>query len=207
MIIGVWTFDRTLAEKTIDGLEEALGTITSRRRSRLDIYVQDDQGNVIKWVRPTENARGYKFDKAYVDIRVNMDSLHTIILPCLPHGSFKDLIWIADERITVYDYLHAILQPLFEVIVLILTGHLPTEDNQKQFHAWMEQPYSKVFPAGDLSELKSNSTVLLDYMTILLGKTEKLLPPDKQTKLRDAMKGYCEVCDYIKQQLAEQQKT
>jgi len=48
-----------------------------------------------------------------------------------------------------------------------------------------------------------NSTPL-DHMTMLLGKTVETLPIDKQQKLKNAMKDYCEVCDYVNQQLTEQ---
>lgn len=207
MKIGIWTSDRILAEATIDKLEKTLGEITVRKRSYTEMCTQDNQGNVIQWVRPTESARGYKFNKAYVDIRVNMDILFTIILPCLWHGSFEDLIWIADERTTVYDYLHALPQPLFEAFILNLMGHPLTEDRQKWFHEWMEQPYDKVFPACNLSELKSSLTMPLDHMTMLLGKTAETLPIDKREKLKNAMKDYCEVCDYVNNQLVEQQSS
>lgn len=42
-------------------------------------------------------------------------------------------------------------------------------------------------------------------MTMLLGKTASTLPAEKQKQLKDAMKNYCEVCDYINNQLADQQ--
>lgn len=41
----------------------------------------------------------------------------------------------------------------------------------------------------------------------ILGKDVSTLPTDKQEQLRDAMKNYCEVCDYVNDRLAEQQKT
>ncbi len=202
MKIGVWTSDRVLAENTITKIEKTLGNIVVRKNSYSNLFTQDDQGNVVMWIRPSENARGYKFDKAYVDIRVNTDLLFTIILPCLWHGGFEDLIWIADERTTVYDYLHAMPQPLFEAFVLNLMGNPLTEDRQRWFHEWMQQPYDKVFPACNLSMLKSGLTIPLDHMTMLLGKTAETLPPDKQEKLKNAMMDYCEVCDYINQELA-----
>lgn len=45
----------------------------------------------------------------------------------------------------------------------------------------------------------------LDHMKRLLGKTAETLPIDKQEKLKNAMKDYCEVCDYINHQLVGQQ--
>lgn len=207
MKIGVWTSNRVLAEDTITKVEKTLGNIVVRKNSHSNLFTQDDQGNVVIWVRPSENARGYKFDKAYVDIWVNTDLLFTIILPCLWHGGFEDLIWIADERTTVYDYLHALPQPLFESFVLSLMGSPLTEDRQRYFHEWMQQPYDKVFPACNLSMLKSGLTIPLDHMTMLLGKTVETLPQDKQEKLKNAMRDYCEVCDYVNQQLTVQQKT
>lgn len=206
MKIGIWTSDRELAKNTVTKIADEFDTNFRYRVSLLEITARDEQNNVIQWVRPTESARGYKFDKAYVDIRVNMDILFTIILPCLWHGDFDDLIWIADERTTVYDYLHALPQPLFEAFILNLMRRPLTEERQEWFHEWMEQPYEKVFPACNLSELKSDLTMPLDHMTMLLGKTAETLPIDKQEKLKNAMKDYCEVCDYVNQQLTDHQK-
>ena len=201
MKIGVWTSNRVLAEDTIAKIEKTFGDGVVRRRSYSDMLTQDDQGNMVKWVRPSENARGYKFDKVYVDIQVSRDILFTIILPCLWRGNYEDVIWIADKQTTVYDYLHALPQPLFEEFVLGLMGTPLTEECQQWFHEWMQQPYDMVFPTCNLSDLKSGLTMPLDHMTMLLGKTVETLPQDKQEKLKNAMKDYCEVCDYINQEL------
>lgn len=207
MRIGVWTSDRTLAQETISQLEKTeLGKISCRRHSGSEMMVGDDQGNSIQWIRPCENARGYKVDKAYVDIRINNEILFTIILPCLWHGNFEDIVWIAGERTTVYEYLHALPQPLFEATLLGLMGFPLDPEEEAWFHKWMERPYNEVFPICNLSSLRSSATIPLDHMTALLGKMASTLPVDKQEQLRDAMKNYCEVCDFANDRLAEQQK-
>lgn len=123
MRIGVWTSVRVLAEDTIARLEQTeLGEIHRRIQSASTIRVEDVDGSYIQWIRPSDNARGYKLDKAYVDIHVNTDILFTIILPCLWHGNFEDIIWIAGKRTTVYEYLCALPQPLFEATLLGLMG-------------------------------------------------------------------------------------
>ena len=70
----------------------------------------------------------------------------------------------------------------------------------------MERPYNEVFPTYNLSALKSSITTPLNHMTMLLGKTAETLPKEKQEQLAHAMREYCEVCDYINQGLANQQK-
>lgn len=207
MKIGVWTSDRALAQETITQLEKTeLGEVLCRRHGGSDMMVTDRQGNSIQWIRPSENARGHKIDKAYVDIRVNTDILFTIILPCLWHSNFEDIVWIAGERTTVYEYLCALPQPLFEATLLGLMGFPLDSEREKWFHEWMERPYRDVFPICNLSSLRSDATVPLDHMTMLLGKMASDLPTEKQEQLRNAMKNYCEVCDYMNNSLASQQK-
>ena len=207
MKIGVWTSDYVLARETIERLEKTeLGEIYYRCLGRANMKVQDRHGNVIQWLRPYDNSRGYKLDKAYVDVKVNTDILFNIILPCLWQGEFEDVIWIAGDRTTVYEYLHALPQPLFEATLLGLMGLPLDTEKEEWFHKWMERPYNEVFPTYNLSALKSSITTPLNHMTMLLGKTAETLPKEKQEQLAHAMREYCEVCDYINQGLANQQK-
>ena len=207
MKIGIWTSDLALAKETITQLEKTeLGKVLCRHCCVSEMMVMDDQGNSIQWIRPCENARGYKIDKAYVDIRVNTDILFTIILPCLWHGGFEDIVWIADRRTTVYEYLCDLPQPLFEATLLGLMGFQLDPEKESWFHEWMERPYGDVFPMCNLSSLRNSTTILLDHMSMLLGKTASMLPVEKQTQLKDAMKNYCEVCDYINNHATNIQK-
>lgn len=106
---------------------------------------------------------------------------------------------------TVYEYLCALPQELFEATLLGLMGFPLNPEKEAWFHDWMQRPYDEVFPVCNLSALQSDVTVPLDHMTMLLGKTASTLPVEKQEQLRNAMKNYCEVCDYINNQLADQQ--
>lgn len=204
MKIGVWTSDRVLAQDTITRLEQTeLGEIYRRIQISSTLIVEDIDGNYIQWIRPIESARGYKVDKAYVDIQINTDIIFTVILPCLRHGGFEDIVWIAGERTTVYEYLHALPQPLFETILLGLMGFPINPEKEARFHDWMQRPYNEVFPACNLSALRSDATMPLDHMTILLGKTASTLPAERQEQMKNAMKNYCEVCDHNNNQIVD----
>lgn len=107
---------------------------------------------------------------------------------------------------TVYEYLISLPRPLFEATLLGLMGLPLNPEKEKWFHEWMDRPYDDVFPACDLSDLYGDESVPSDHMTMLLGKMASTLPAEKQEQLRDAMKNYCEVCDYVNNSLASQQK-
>lgn len=107
---------------------------------------------------------------------------------------------------TVYEYIRSLPQPLFEAMLLGLMGLPLNPEKEAWFHEWMSRPYDEVFPRSDLTATTGETTVPLDHMTMLLGKMASTLPADKQKQLRDAMKNYCEVCDFANDRLAEQQK-
>lgn len=106
----------------------------------------------------------------------------------------------------VYEYLISLPQTLFEATLLGLMGFPLDPEKEAWFHEWMERPYSDVFPTCNLSGLRSSATMPLDHMAMLLGKTASTLPAEKQEQLKDAMKNYCEVCDYINNNLANAQR-
>lgn len=107
---------------------------------------------------------------------------------------------------TVFEYLRTLPQPLFEATLLGLMGFPINSEREEWFHDWMNQPYEKYFPQSNLSVATGSLTIPLDHMTMLLGKTAETLPKEKQEQLAHAMREYCEVCDYINQCLADQQK-
>lgn len=205
MRIGIWTSNRDLAIKTLEEVEKTMKAITRQVVSRGEVFSQDAEGNIVKWIRPTESARGYRFDKMYVDVNVDLGIFYTVIMPRLLHGSFKDIIWIAGERTTVYEYLHALPQPLFEATLLGLMGFPLDPERDMWMHEWMERPCNEVFPKCSLADWKSGNILPINSMT-MLGKVAAILPANKQEQLRNAMKNYCEVCDFVNDRLAEQQK-
>lgn len=107
---------------------------------------------------------------------------------------------------TVYEYIRSLPQPLFEATLLGLMGFPLNPEKEAWFHEWMNRPYSEIFPLSNPSETAGDIMVPVGYLTVLLGKTASTLPPEKQKQLRDAMKNYCEVCDFANDRLAEQQK-
>ena len=108
---------------------------------------------------------------------------------------------------TVFQYLQTMPQPLFGEILLMLMGEPINPEREKWIHKRLNEPHDKCFPKANLSALPGDMTVPLDHMAILLGKTTGTLPRDKQEKLSQAMREYCEVCDYVNNQLAEQQNS
>ena len=51
---------------------------------QMGIYMKD--GSCIKFMRVSENARGYKFDKAIIENSVTADRIEEVIKPCLTDG-------------------------------------------------------------------------------------------------------------------------
>lgn len=105
---------------------------------------------------------------------------------------------------TVYEYLISLPQPLFEATLMGLMGLSLNSEQESVFHEWMQSPYKKYFDT-DIAEILEKSGELTVPVR-LLGCTFSTLPMDKQTRLRNALKDYCEVCDDINQYLAEQRK-
>lgn len=86
---------------------------------------------------------------------------------------------------TNYEYLTRLPQHLFESGLMTIFGIEMNEAQAVAFNEWMNSTYN-----GDLR--------YPDRMTILLGKMASMLPTEKQGQLKDVMKNYCEVCNYIK---------
>ena len=107
---------------------------------------------------------------------------------------------------TVFQYLQTMPQSLFEATLLGLMGFPINPEREEWVHKWMNEPHDKWFPKTTLSTLTGDMTVPLDHMTMLLGKTAETLPRDKQEKLSHTIREYCEVCDYVNNRLAEQQR-
>lgn len=106
---------------------------------------------------------------------------------------------------TVFQYLQTMPQSLFESTLLGVMGFPITPEREEWIHKWMNDPYDKWFPKANLSVLTGDVAIPLDHMTMLLGKTAENLPKGQQEKLSHAMREYCEVCDYVNNQLATQQ--
>ncbi len=106
---------------------------------------------------------------------------------------------------TVYEYIRSLPQPLFEA-TLLRSMRFPFDPEWDMWiHEWMERLCSEVFPKYSLNDWRSSNMLPVNSMT-LLGKAAATLPADKQEQLRDAMKNYCEVCDFVNDRLAEHQK-
>lgn len=101
---------------------------------------------------------------------------------------------------TVYEYLIRLPQSLFEATLMGLMGVGMSDAQEATFHDWMNSPYEESFPNCEKPVFQPSS------MTMILGKAAETLPADKQEQLKHAMREYCEVCDYINQNLVDQQK-
>ncbi len=112
-----------------------------------------------------------------------------------------------DRYTTVFEYLQNLPQPLFEATLLGLMGFPMNADCEEWFHKWMQRPYTDVFSETNSPLTDSALTIPLGRMFTMLGKRISDLPIDKQDKLKNAMKDYCEVCDSINQDIATQEKT
>jgi hypothetical protein len=62
------------------------------RRSGQSFKMKD--GNIAIVVKPNENARGYKCNKAYIDINIDNELLNNVVLPCCTYCDKENIIWI-----------------------------------------------------------------------------------------------------------------
>lgn len=59
-------------------------------RLRTDIVFEDDVW--LRWIRPSDNARGYRHGKLWCDINVKKEILDCVILPKY-FGKYEDIVW------------------------------------------------------------------------------------------------------------------
>lgn len=107
---------------------------------------------------------------------------------------------------TVFEYLQQLSQPLFESVLMGLMGIPFNPIQEAQFHEWMNSPYEKSFESGAAINPDSFMDASSDEALSIFRREVQKLPKEKQERLKEAMKGYCEVCDYINQSLADMQK-
>ena len=68
-----------------DVLQEIVGKLQARLVFK--------NGSVIRWIRPVESSRGYRYSKLWCDKDIPHDMLCEVILPCY-RGKREDIIWI-----------------------------------------------------------------------------------------------------------------
>ena len=98
MTYGVATNDRGPAERVFKVLDDNLDPVSKTKKiSRDDLFVSDGR-NCVRWVRPLESARGYKFDKVYVDVTTNVDFAMNNVLVMAWRHRYDDVVWVVDKQ-------------------------------------------------------------------------------------------------------------
>lgn len=147
-------------------------------------YCHDICGGVNRCTRLKENSKRCRGYYLYEKLKIYENTW-----PLLSGSNEKEP--------TVYEHLILLPQSLFEASLLSLMGFPLDSEKKEWFHEWMNRPYSDVFPTNTFSDPQSDIATSPDHTPTLLGKMISTLPVEKQEQLKDAMKNYCEVCDYI----------
>ena len=89
----VVTSDRQKAEKLMKRIEsDHMARVCYRINKIDDMLIQFTDGVRLKWVRPTEYARGYRIGRMWCDAGVDRDILNAVILPKY-RGKIEDIVW------------------------------------------------------------------------------------------------------------------
>jgi hypothetical protein len=91
--IGVFTNDRNKAEKLFTNIyHDKRQEIDYYRNSREIQEIRLLEGTLYKWIRPIDNSRGNRCDKAYIDKNLTLDELNYIVIPICVYCSRENVI-------------------------------------------------------------------------------------------------------------------
>ena len=85
---AIITRDRIKAKETLDRIvPEAGAKITAYNVGKTRIEAQFENGLRIRWLNPYENMRGYKIDRAWIDVFLrDTETMRRMIVPILNCG-------------------------------------------------------------------------------------------------------------------------
>lgn len=94
---AIVTSDREKAASLIEEIERSRrARISHRINSSNEMLIQFSDGVRLKWIRPTESARGYRIGRMWCDVNVDQDILNTVILPKY-RGKLEDIMWFGGD--------------------------------------------------------------------------------------------------------------
>lgn len=90
---SVVTPDRNKARKIISEIEHGYGVkVNYKKDNRNELSVFFEDGVWLRWVRPTDNARGCRHGKLWCDKSVSYDDIELHILTKY-YGKREDIVW------------------------------------------------------------------------------------------------------------------
>ncbi len=93
----VVTADRDKAAALIESIERDHQAKVCYRINGVDkVLIQFTDGVRLRWIRPTESARGYRIGKLWCDTDVDRGILNTVILPKY-RGKVDDIVWFGGK--------------------------------------------------------------------------------------------------------------
>lgn len=87
-------FDYDMAEALITAIEcSANKDILRRIQTRHELCTEFTDGTLLKWIKPSDSARGQKIGKMWCDKNIDKNIFETVILP-IYFGNREDILWI-----------------------------------------------------------------------------------------------------------------
>lgn len=90
-------FSRSFAEKLMNGIEAASGKeIEQRIRGRNQMITMFTDGTSLRWLKDSDNCRGFRIGVMWCDKSIRSDILGNVILP-MYMGRKEDVIWVEEH--------------------------------------------------------------------------------------------------------------
>ncbi len=91
--VGIITSDFNLAESFFEVIyKRHKRKVVKFTKSKCNLYILLKNGTRYMWIRPTDNSRGYRFSKVYLDHNIDYRLLQEVILPCCVYAKPKDIM-------------------------------------------------------------------------------------------------------------------
>ena len=90
---------RDLAEKLINAIEIVSGKEAQQRtRSKNEIRTLFVDGTTLRWIKASENSRGFKIGVMWCAKNISKNIFDCVILP-MYMGKYEDIIWVEEETL------------------------------------------------------------------------------------------------------------
>lgn len=88
-------FDYNAAKNLITAIEWSATDkdILRRIQSKNELVTEFTDGTLLRWVKASDNVKGYRFGKMWCDKNINEDVFKYVIMP-MYFGKREDIMWI-----------------------------------------------------------------------------------------------------------------
>jgi len=94
---AVLTEDREKAEWAFSAIEEVFtevwGKVVNRRMTKNDMRLTFESGELLVWLKPSQELRGYRFHRLFADHELTVEYIRAYVLPYI-RCSVDDIVWI-----------------------------------------------------------------------------------------------------------------